>query len=199
MLLLPILHGSHYGSTGVGGCSPSLCLPPHSCCSPPLGGSFSGLCSFRGHGQLPTPLGFVPWAWSSFLDPLGLDLEFWPGPFLSVVGILLPSVRLTTTPGLSSDLPGFPGGKSSSLSLMPLVIYALWICSSERKAHFELAKEYFLSGWNISTKHRDLRTQISAVIPRMSTAVMVRSNCKEKFLHLATLPLRSVALRRLAR
>ena len=105
-----------------------------------------GSVFFRGRGQLPTPLGFCPWAWSSFSDSLGLDLEFWPGPFLSVVGILLPSVRLTTTPGLSSDLPGFPGGKSSSLYLMPLVIYALWICSSERKAHFELAKEYFLSG-----------------------------------------------------
>ena len=76
------------------------------------------------------PLPWVfSWAWSSFLDSLGLDLEFWPGPFLYVVGILLPSVRLTTTAGLSSDLPGFPGGKSSSLSLMPLVIYALWICS----------------------------------------------------------------------
>ena len=46
--------------------------------------SFSGLCSLRSHVQLPSPLGFVPWAWSS-LDSLGLDLEFWPGPFLSVV------------------------------------------------------------------------------------------------------------------
>ena len=59
---------------------------------------------------------------------------------------------------------------------------------SERKAHFELAKEFFLSRWNISTKHKDLILQISAEIPRMLSAVLVRSNCKEKFLHLATLP-----------
>ena len=96
--------------------------------SPPLGGGFSGLCLFAVVVSCPLPWVFH-WAWSSFLDSLGLDLEFWPGPFLYVVGILLPSVRLTTTAGLSSDLPGFPGGKSSSLSLMPLVIYALWICS----------------------------------------------------------------------
>ena len=139
-----MLHGSHYGSTGVGGCAFPLSSSTFLLIPSPRWGFF-GSVSFRGRGQLPSPLGF-PWAWSSFLDSLGLDLEFWPGPFLSVVGILLPSVRLTTTPGLSSDLPGFPGGKSSSLSLMPLVIYALWICSSERKAHFELAKEYFLSG-----------------------------------------------------
>ena len=100
----------------------------------------------RGHVQLPSSLGIVPWAWLSFLDSLRLDFEIWPGPFLSLVGIQLHSVRLTTTPEVVFWIAWLPRGEillpmSDAVGDLCFVGITQWL----EKLILSLRKKFFLT------------------------------------------------------